>query len=496
MAAPGQAEFLVSLSPGVQVGMEVQTTTPDGQVLTFTVPSDYVEGQMIPVFYTPLQTPPQLSPPSRAEMGMLLRTFKDAKDRWKVDGQTLKAFYLHSESKFLYVWDQPSGILYEFNQSSGQCQAVWTSKIPSLNAQIWTVLPLPPTDPASLQSVAKPGHLPNIDAYLILEIAHEDGRQLPKDVVETAAEDFCERYSLHAEARQRLRSLPHAGQFFLIQNFRAGDMNPSEAFTSYVDKLLRRPRAPWGKHACTLLVHTAGAIIGRSCPDLDALCREDPANRLAQAHCKIKSDRDRYFVCDMNTSVEGTLLDGAPVSDSWVGPLKSGSVLVVGPLRIKIQLSEMALDTPIVEKREGDEEPGDWQRKVYQKTEENDKITAQRRQQEYRDRAEARRERNRGEAGSVAIDTLVKKFGMIQEAEKAAQEVEDSRIEMPAAEAQREANMAVDGSFLGMGDMSRAGIGFTAQHGPEFIPNVVDPKSLSARDASRLKTQMRYERAL
>lgn len=31
-------------------------------------------------------------------------------------------------------------------------EAVWSSAVPQLNAEIWTVLPLPPTDPASMQA--------------------------------------------------------------------------------------------------------------------------------------------------------------------------------------------------------------------------------------------------------------------------------------------------------------------------------------------------------
>ncbi|CAK0801060.1 unnamed protein product, partial [Prorocentrum cordatum] len=94
-------------------------------------------------------------------------------------------------------------------------------------------------------------------------------------------------------------------------------------------------------------VAVTGAIIGRSCPDLDALCRDDPPARLAQAHCKIKSEEDRFFICDMGTSDEGTTLDGFAVHDDWVGPLQNGSLLTLGPLRIKIQLSDMAKSTPL-----------------------------------------------------------------------------------------------------------------------------------------------------
>eukprot|EP00928_Gymnodinium_smaydae_P032793 TRINITY_DN23665_c0_g2_i1.p1 TRINITY_DN23665_c0_g2~~TRINITY_DN23665_c0_g2_i1.p1 ORF type:complete len:526 (-),score=109.41 TRINITY_DN23665_c0_g2_i1:204-1781(-) len=508
-APPGQAEFLVSIPPGVAPGTAIQTTTPDGQLLTFAVPDDFVPGQMIPVFYTPLakaaaeSSKPATPPPAatKAEMRAMFRTFRDAKDKWKIDGQSLKGFYLRSETGYLYCWDQPKGILHEYEPSTGQCQAVWSSAVPGLNAEIWTVLPLPPTDPAAMQAAQmQTGCVPNIDVYLILTVAHEEGRHLPSDVLAAASEDFCSRHELQEAARKRLRELPAAGQHFVIQNFRPGDgSKTSKAFLVYVEKLLKRPRPPWGSSACTLVVNSTGATIGRSCPDLDALCRDDPQSRLAQAHCNIMSEQDRFFVRDLNTSLEGTLLDGFAVNDEWVGPLKNGSLLTLGPLRIRVHLSEMAQDEPLPSgeelslKRAGADEG--WQRKVYQKTAEDDKKAAQRRAQEYKDRAELRRERSKGEAGSIAIDTLVNKFERIKEAEKAAEEAEERRVDAPTMEAHREANMSIDGTFLGGGGFERAGIGFHAQFGAELIPNVPDPRSLSPQEAARLKTQQRFNQA-
>ena len=49
---------------------------------------------------------------------------------------------------------------------------------PQLNAEIWTVLPLPPTDPASLQASYSVENLPNIDAFLNLTVSHESGQVL------------------------------------------------------------------------------------------------------------------------------------------------------------------------------------------------------------------------------------------------------------------------------------------------------------------------------
>lgn len=511
-APPGQTEFLVSVPPGTMPGTAIQTATPDGQLLTFAVPDDFVDGQMIPVFYTPLGRQPTneigVEPPpeaprkrTKAEMRIMLKTFGDAKDRWKIDGRSMKGFYLHSESGYLYCWDQPRGILYEYEQDDGVCHVVWKAALPTVNAAIWQVLPLPPTDPASLQAAqTQSGCLPNADVYLVLTIAHEAGSQLPDDVLAAAAEEFCSRLQLHSRASQRLRRLPPAGQHFIIQNFRCeeDEQAKSEALLAYVDKLLRRPRLPWGNSACTLVVHSAGAIIGRSCPDLDALCRDDPPERLAQAHCKIVSDNERFFVCDLNTAAEGTDLDGFAVNESWVGPLKTGSLLSVGPLRIKIQLSDMAKDTPVSAKRPletEEDEDAIWQQKVHQTVKKEERLLAEKQRQLYKDRAEERRQRTKAEAGSIAIDSLVNKFQHIREAERLADEAEERRVEMPTMEAHREANMATDGSFLGVGGFERAGIGFHSSVAAELIPPVLDPRSLSAQDRSRLKTQLRYDQA-
>lgn len=263
---------------------------------------------------------------------------------------------------------------------------------------------------------------------------------------------------------------------------------------------MKRRTKPWGNGAFTLIVFASGAIIGRSSPDLDALCRDDPPESLYQAHCKIASEEDRFFLCDLTGLREcTTLLDGFPVNDGYVGPLRTGSLLAVGPLRIKVQLSDMAKGDPIADghslKRPSEDEEGGWQSMVYKKTAADSKMAVLKQQQEYKDRAEMRRNKCKGEAGSAAIDGLVRKFEQIRQAEEMAAETEDSRVEMPLMEAHREGNMGIDGTFLGGGGNERAGIGFHSTNGPELIPNVIDPRSLSPQEASRLKTQMRFQSA-
>jgi len=337
---------------------------------------------------------------------------------------------------------------------------------------------------------------------LNLTVAHEEEKEVPLDVVKAAVDDFCLRLDLSARSRSRLFALPRAAQCYAMQNFRSSDEEKSSAFEAYLRELQRQTPAPWGDGACTLRIEATGAIIGRCCPDLDALCRDDPPERLAHMHCKVMSEDDRFYVCDLDSSSEGTLLDGFALNDQWVGPLKSGSMLTVGPLRIKIQLSDMAKDTlpkaggPL-KRTSADDDDGVWQRKVFQKTEEDEKEAERRRQEQYKDRAEERRKRSSFEAGSAAIDGLIGRFEQIREAEKRAEEEEENRVERPVQEAQREANLGLDGSFIGWGQggVERAGLGYNSGARSLLIPDVVDPKSLSRSDSSLMKTQLRYKQA-
>eukprot|EP00435_Cladocopium_sp_Y103_P004108 s3398_g1.t1 len=141
--------------------------------------------------------------PKVGEAELMFKAFADAKDRWKIDGATMKGYYLHSESGYLYIWHQATGVLYEHLQSTGQCQAVWSSAVPQLNAEIWTVLPLPPTDPASMQATSvSNGELPNMDVFINLTVAHEANKQIPKDLLQDAVEDFSIRWELRPQDRE------------------------------------------------------------------------------------------------------------------------------------------------------------------------------------------------------------------------------------------------------------------------------------------------------
>lgn len=188
------------------------------------------------------------------------------------------------------------------------------------------------------------------------------------------------------------------------------------------------------------------------------------------------------------------------------GTVEDGQPDRLWPTKDKIQLSEMAKDTPLdasimrqmslkrpFGESDDEDDQSEWRRKVFQRTDEDGKLEVRRRNEQYKDRAEERRKRH-SDSGA-AIDTLVNKFEKIVEAERVAAEVEAQRVEMPAQEDQREACMNVDGSFVGSMNLERAGIGFHSSMSAELIPNVLDPKALSRQDSSKLKMQMRFKQA-
>lgn len=133
--------------------------------------------------------------------------------------------------------------------------------------------------PASMQATSVTnGELPNIDVFINLTIAHEANKQIPKDLLQDAVEDFSIRWELRPQEAKKIGRLPPAGQCFALQNFRGSkdQRSVAEALEDFINELKREDPPPWGNSACTLRVESTGAIIGRSCPDLDALCRDDP----------------------------------------------------------------------------------------------------------------------------------------------------------------------------------------------------------------------------
>eukprot|EP00747_Dinoflagellata_sp_TGD_P021087 gnl/TRDRNA2_/TRDRNA2_128262_c0_seq1.p1 gnl/TRDRNA2_/TRDRNA2_128262_c0~~gnl/TRDRNA2_/TRDRNA2_128262_c0_seq1.p1 ORF type:complete len:555 (+),score=103.13 gnl/TRDRNA2_/TRDRNA2_128262_c0_seq1:54-1667(+) len=255
--------------------------------------------------------------------------FAGAKDRWKVDGETMKGFYLHSPTSQLFCWDQAKGVLYEYVHDTGDCTAIWAAATPQLNAEVWTVLPLPPTDPASLQTSAM-----GQSSGTVLCLLHASRSRGP------ACADFCARIGADEQALEALESLPAAGQAYVLRTFCAPSRDVvSGALRRQIRNYARLgSNVPWAGalEEATLRVPATGAILGRCVPDLAALCWDD-GEPLAPAHCRVSCVRGRFSVCDLEAAEDGTLLDGRRVLTEWA-TLKDGSHLEIGPLRIRVEL--------------------------------------------------------------------------------------------------------------------------------------------------------------
>lgn len=275
--------------------------------------------------------------------------FADAKDRWKVDAETLKGFYLHSPTGQLFGWDQAKGVLYEYNHGSSECTAIWAACTPEVNAEVWTALPLPPTDPASLQqpSVMKSGD--------VLCVLHLSRAETPR----RACEFFCERLGLDGGALRSLLALPAPGQAYVLKTFCAPERDPSGSLRRQVQKLQAMSVPPWAGtlESSVLRVAASGAILGRCVPEVEALCwfHED---QVAAAHCRIACLDGAFAVCDLGSDEAGTLFDGRRLGDVWA-PLQDGCRLDMGPIRVKVELTPVNA-APTAERKRKLPQRGGW----------------------------------------------------------------------------------------------------------------------------------------
>lgn len=255
--------------------------------------------------------------------------FADAKDCWKVDSESLRCFYLHSPTRQLFSWDQARGVLYEYVRESGECRAIWAAGAAHVSSEIWTILPLPPTDPASMQTTG------STDVLCILHLC----RHRAATRAATASADFCERLRLDERALDALLTLPPAGQAYVLRTFCAPASNPSGALIRQVQSLRKLGReAPYASavEETTLRVPASGAILGRCVPEIEALCwnATDP---VASAHCRISCLDGGYAVCDLVRDEDGTLYDGRRLGDEWCA-LKDGCDIDMGPIRMHVEL--------------------------------------------------------------------------------------------------------------------------------------------------------------
>ncbi|CAE8691868.1 unnamed protein product [Polarella glacialis] len=269
--------------------------------------------------------------------------FADAKDRWKIDGETLKGFYLHSPTGQLFSWDQAKGVLYEYNRQSGECVPIWAAGNPQLSAEIWAVLPLPPTDPASLQCGQ------NVQSGKFLCILHIS-RARAAERAAVASSDFCIRLGLDGRALTMLQTLPPQGQAYVLRTFCAPARDASGALCRQIKNLQRLgDQNPWASaiESATVRVPTTGAVLGRCVPEIAALCWHD-SDPVSAAHCRIACVEGEFSVCDLGSTQDvedGTLFDGRRLGSAWAA-LRNGTNLDLGPVRVTVELKPVQASLP------------------------------------------------------------------------------------------------------------------------------------------------------
>lgn len=257
--------------------------------------------------------------------------FADAKDCWKVDAETLKGFYLHSPTGQLFSWDQARGVLYEYVRGSGECRPIWAAGAPHLSSEIWSILPLPPTDPASL--VVQSTGTGNVLCILHLSRARAAQRAA------MASADFCERLRLGSRSLDALLTLPPAGQAYFLRTFCAPRVDAQGALVRQVEALHRLgSEAPYASalEEATVRVPASGAILGRCVPEIAALCWND-TDPVAAAHCRITCLNGQYSVCDLVADEDATHYDGRRLGSEWCA-LRDGCNIDIGPIRMHVEL--------------------------------------------------------------------------------------------------------------------------------------------------------------
>ncbi|CAE7873653.1 AIP3 [Symbiodinium microadriaticum] len=95
--------------------------------------------------------------------------FSKAQDRWDVVEGGARCYYHHSDKGLFFEWDQQTGVLFQYFFGAGEARSVpvgdddlpergpiWSSECPDTHAEVWEVLPLPPTDPRAKADLDMP----------------------------------------------------------------------------------------------------------------------------------------------------------------------------------------------------------------------------------------------------------------------------------------------------------------------------------------------------
>ena len=95
--------------------------------------------------------------------------FSKAQDRWDVVEGGARCYYHHSDKGLFFEWDQQTGVLFQYFFGTDEARsvpvgdddlpergAIWSSECPDTHAEVWEVLPLPPTDPRAKADLDMP----------------------------------------------------------------------------------------------------------------------------------------------------------------------------------------------------------------------------------------------------------------------------------------------------------------------------------------------------
>lgn len=95
--------------------------------------------------------------------------FAQAQDQWSVSENRERCFYHDTQRELFFEWDQAEGLLFQYfcQDSQGEEKAenaekgsverapIWSAACPETHAEVWQVLPMPPTDPGAELQVSE-----------------------------------------------------------------------------------------------------------------------------------------------------------------------------------------------------------------------------------------------------------------------------------------------------------------------------------------------------
>lgn len=89
----------------------------------------------------------------RAQAQAWRSAFAEATNQWFVSDKGVRCFYHDTEKDLFFEWDQAEGLLFQYFSGEGEKEMerapIWSAECPETHAEVWQVLPMPPTDPNS-----------------------------------------------------------------------------------------------------------------------------------------------------------------------------------------------------------------------------------------------------------------------------------------------------------------------------------------------------------